>query len=102
MSTKELLFRRTTFWELGAKTQTPEKVMNVPDSDLFPEYTATELILSQKDDIKVSSQQRRKSRHPGRGLRKRTQVPRVRQAVGGSMYMQCHHEVDSRIRDITS
>lgn len=73
LSTKELLFRRTTFWELRAKTQIPEKVMkNVPDSDLFPENMATELILNQKDDIKVVSQQRRKSRHPGRGLRQRT------------------------------
>lgn len=59
----------------------------MPDSDLFPEYTATELILSQKDDSKVASQQR-KSRHPERGLRQRTQVPSVWQAVGGSVYMQ--------------
>lgn len=98
-------FRGTTFSELGSKTQITEKVMkNVPDSVLFPEYVATELLFTQKDDIKVASQQRRKSRHPGKSPKQRTQVPRGWQAVGGSVYVQseCHHEVRSRIRDITS
>lgn len=57
----------------------------MPDSALFPEHMATELILAQRDLIKVASQQKRKSKHPGRGPRQRTQVPRVWQAVGGSV-----------------
>lgn len=31
---------------------------NVPDSVLLPEYMATELILTQKDDIRAASRQK--------------------------------------------
>jgi len=75
----------------------------VSDSVLLPEYTATELILSQKDDIRVASQQRGKSRLPGRGPRRRTRVPRGWQAVEGDVCVgsEYHRAVDSRVREIT-
>ena len=41
--------------------------MKVSDSVLLPEYMATEFILTQKDNIRAASQQRGKSRLPGRG-----------------------------------
>lgn len=83
MSTKEQV-QENNIWELGAKTQIPENWNlpdSLPDSGLFPDYMATELILTQKDDFKVAPQQRRKSRHPGRQTRQRTQVPMIWQAV---------------------
>lgn len=51
------------------------------DSVLLPEYVATELFLTQKNDISAASQQKGKNRLPGRGPGGRTQVPRGWQAA---------------------
>lgn len=73
----------------------------VSDSVLLPEDMALEPISTQKDDIRVVSQQSRKNRLPGRGRRQRMQVRRGWQAAeeGTSAGSECYRDMDSRMRE---
>lgn len=57
MSTKESVQENNILgtWCQNSNSRKGNSRKDVPDSALFPEYMATELILAQKDDIKVAS-----------------------------------------------